>query len=418
MSIWLLGMGLCAMAEATDVSSIENTVYVEPMTAEAGTQLTISVKMKNEVAITGYEFYVELPEGLSFATDEDDFLLTELSTKRTTPKKTSFFDSTVDESGDLHVLCSTTAEDPSTGMLYAFSGHDGEVCTIIINIPADMASGEYPIVMKNIVLTPPAADISYETERVEATLTVNGKGDSRTMLDETSTTMPSASDGAVDVRVRRTIVGGEWNTICLPFAMSEAQVKEAFGQECQLADFIGCEATEDDDENVVGITVHFASVKAIEANHPYFIKVTENVKEFTVDGVTIMPDEASVDMDEYTVGKGKTKQTYYNSFVGTYVADTTVPSLALVVSGNKFWYSTGKTKIGGYRAYFDFYTVLSDVENEYGEVKACFHDDATGIETVKDEGMSVKGEIYSLSGQRVARAQKGVYIINGKKILK
>ena len=28
---------------------------------------------------------------------------------------------------------------------------------------------------------------------------------------------------------------------------------------------------------------------AIEANHPYVIKVTDDVDEFTVDGVTIVP---------------------------------------------------------------------------------------------------------------------------------
>ena len=38
-----------------------------------------------------------------------------------------------------------------------------------------------------------------------------------------------------------------------------------------------------------------------------------------------------------------------------YVAGTTVEDQMLFISGGKFWYSTGLTKMNGYRAYFDFY---------------------------------------------------------------
>ena len=42
-------------------------------------------------------------------------------------------------------------------------------------------------------------------------------------------------------------------------------------------------------------------------------------------------------------------------------------------------------------------------------------DDATGIKSVN----TTNGEnIYTLSGQRVSKAGKGVYIVNGKKVIK
>ena len=45
-------------------------------------------------------------------------------------------------------------------------------------------------------------------------------------------------------------------------------------------------------------------------------------------------------------------------------------------------------------------------------------DDKTGINMVKGEGFKVNGEFYNLNGQRVAQPTKGLYIVNGKKIIK
>lgn len=55
---------------------------------------------------------------------------------------------------------------------------------------------------------------------------------------------------------------------------------------------------------------------------------------------------------------------------------------------------------------------------EADEVKGFtfFFDDATGIANI--ETAAENGAIYNLAGQRVNKAQKGIYIINGKKILK
>ena len=45
-----------------------------------------------------------------------------------------------------------------------------------------------------------------------------------------------------------------------------------------------------------------------------------------------------------------------------------------------------------------------------------FADEATGIQTVQSEGVAVDG-YYNLSGQRVSQPTKGLYIVNGKKVL-
>jgi hypothetical protein len=45
-------------------------------------------------------------------------------------------------------------------------------------------------------------------------------------------------------------------------------------------------------------------------------------------------------------------------------------------------------------------------------------DEETGISTVQGSGLMVNGsEIFNLAGQRMSRVQKGVNIVNGKKVL-
>jgi len=67
--------------------------------------------------------------------------------------------------------------------------------------------------------------------------------------------------------------------------------------------------------------------------------------------------------------------------------------------------------IKGFRAYFDV-PVSS-------EVKALTFDgeDATGLKDIKDLNDS-NDLIYNIAGQRIQKMQKGINIINGKKILK
>ena len=45
-------------------------------------------------------------------------------------------------------------------------------------------------------------------------------------------------------------------------------------------------------------------------------------------------------------------------------------------------------------------------------------DDATGIESIaKSQELTANGQYYNLSGQRVAQPTKGLYIVNGRKVI-
>lgn len=241
-----------------------------------------------------------------------------------------------------------------------------------------------------------------------------------TILDENSTEEPQASNGEVDVKVLRTINANEWSTICLPFAMTAEQVKAAFGNDVKLSNFIGCDTQTDEDENITGINVKFENVASIDANHPYLINVSKAITEFTVDGVDIeVEDEPSVDCDR--IGKGTKKDPYiYNSFVGTYVANTEVPENTLFLSGNKFWYSTGATKMKAFRGYFDFYDILTSVEGAEAKICLTFDDSETTDINYRISPLdSWHSDMYNINGQKVGKNYKGIVIVDGqKKVIK
>lgn len=282
----------------------------------------------------------------------------------------------------------------------AFSG-DGVVAYVVLSMPENIEVGTYPISITNARIN--GADIDGTTFNVTVTDYIT--------LDENSLVAPEAAE-AVNVRMLRTINANSWSTICLPFEMTEAQTKEAFGSDVQLADFTGYETEEDDDENIVGITVNFEPVTAIEANHPYIIKVSSPVTEFSVEGVDIAPEE------EPTKAAVKRTKKQWSEMIGTYVAGTTIEEQMLFINGGKFWYSTGLTKMKAYRAYFDFYDVLTEVEEASVKVLFDIDDDETAIDEIINRKSS-NSKCFDLSGRKVVEPQQhGVYIINGKKTLK
>ena len=319
--------------------------------------------------------------------------------------------------GEEFTLSSSTTAEGFNVLAYntsasVISGTSGAIVSITLSADAGLAVGTVLNGQLNTAYISNRDGDSFDMDNVDFTITIGEPADTRTLLDENSTTPPTASGGAVDIRVRRTINANSWSTICLPFAMTEAQTKEVFGNDVQLADFTGYETTEDADENIVGITVNFSNVTALEANHPYIIKVSSPVTEFTLDNVEIAPEE------EPTNAVIKRTKKQWSEMIGTYVAETEIEAQMLFISGGNFWYSAGSTKMKGYRAYFDFYDVLTEVEN--AGVKMFVNIDGeeeTGIENVNVND-NPNGTIFDLSGRKLDKTpQKGVYIVNGKKIL-
>ena len=278
--------------------------------------------------------------------------------------------------------------------------------TVSFTVDGGVALGNYDVTLKNLWFGYGTSSKDYLDD---VTFTVHVVSAHSIVLDENSTTAPEAAEG-VNVTVKRTISANTWSTICLPFAMTEAQVKTAFGDDVQLAEFTGYKATEDGEGNVVEIKVNFSDATAIAANHPCLIKVSESVSEFTLDGVDIDPE------DEPTVATVKRTKKQWSEMIGTYAA-TTIEDQMLFLSGNKFWYSTGSSKIKGYRAWFDFYDVLTEVESSSARVSMFFDEVITDINKVSEKKSNISGAIFDLQGRRVNKPVQGIFIKDGKKII-
>ena len=159
-SIGILG----AYAEDTDISNVDNTLYIENVTVEKGTQVTLSLKMKNNVSVTGFQCNLYFPEGITVEKDEDDYPLIELSTERTTAKNTNIFEAVEQADGSIMILANSTKSK-------SFTGTDGEVATITLNIWQNVSSGDHVASIKGIALSD-VTGVSHDASDVNFTITV------------------------------------------------------------------------------------------------------------------------------------------------------------------------------------------------------------------------------------------------------
>ena len=152
------------------------------------------------------------------------------------------------------IACLSTANE-------TFIGTSGTLFTINITDDSELAVGSK---IQATLTEVSFSTTSAEEDLVDASfqITVGEPEDTRIVLDELSTTAPEDASG-VDVRVKRTIKAGDWNTICLPFAMTEEQCKAAFGDDVELADFFHCEATYSDDD-VIGLEIEIGRASCRE----------------------------------------------------------------------------------------------------------------------------------------------------------
>ncbi len=286
----------------------------------------------------------------------------------------------------------------------------GPLFTCTLEAAATLATGtDLTATLSEIKLTDAWA-VDHDADDATFTITTN---DGRITLDENSTIVPETSEENVKVKVLRTINANEWSTLVLPFDMTEEQVKEVFGNDVELAEYIEHEMNEEG----TAITVFFdnanLAVDGLMANNPYIIRTPKDITEFTVDGVTIDPDEEGA-IAEFTNGRTGSRKVVYGTFCGTYHAQTVVPENALFLSESQFWYSTGQTKMKAFRAYFNFVNVLTSVKQGAGVRISFSINEQSGIKDNNRETTN-NNRYYDLQGRRVKKPGKGLYIRNGKK---
>lgn len=198
-----------------------------------------------------------------------------------------------------------------------------------------------------------------------------------------------AAEG-VDLTLERTIYAdGEWETVCLPFALTAAQVAEVFGEGTKLAALTGSE----------GETLEFSTVTALEAGTPYLLLPTVAFTSKELEGVTLVAGEPTAVAEAGL------------AFTGVYEPTKIDQGDLFIAAGNKLKPSDGESAMKAFRAYFD-------VVGEGSGAKMFVVDEAAGGATgiVRADGsVETLDEVYTVSGVRVSKPTRGLYIINGKK---
>ena len=229
-------------------------------------------------------------------------------------------------------------------------------------------------------------------------------------LDEIATDLPT-NELNVGVQVNKTFTAGEWSTICLPFDMSGEQVKSAFGEKVELAEFVQWTISKDEEHGDTIVNMVFdKNVSALNCGRPYLIKPSEDITSFILNKVTINTNNYPVvelpDVEERNLA----------IFFGTYAVQPIWHSLYLKEGQLTMSDDEEECLVNAFSGYFNVYY-------EYGRISESIRYKMSFVDNTTTENLSVtKGiwpndEYYNLQGQRVETPSKGLFIKSGKKIL-
>ena len=128
--------------EFTDISQLENAIYIEPVSGLAGTTIDLPVKMKNVLTPVGCSFMLRLPDGLRLQTDKDGDVVYELGSRA---RKMSL--TMKDWDNGTYDFALTPSSATAT-----ITGSEDVVITFHVQIPDGMAAGDYKLWMTKCLI--------------------------------------------------------------------------------------------------------------------------------------------------------------------------------------------------------------------------------------------------------------------------
>lgn len=222
----------------------------------------------------------------------------------------------------------------------------------------------------------------------------------------------SGQTGDIMLKGRTLYKDDNWNTLCLPFSVNDfadtplegAIVKELVPNVSSL-----------DDDGI--LTLNFSDdLTAIEAGKPYIVKWKsgENIVNPVFYDVTISSTKPTA--VQFTGGQ----------FVGNYspfaINVDNIDEIVMLASGNRLGYSKNPRALSSCRAHFVIPVSKVNGSRAISGYVLNFEDGVTtGIIQMSDSSASPSenGGIFSLDGRRFSNvpSQKGVYVVNGKKVV-
>ncbi len=239
-----------------------------------------------------------------------------------------------------------------------------------------------------------------------------GSADFNITLDETknNTTLLSNYDGMtvnVTLKGRTLYKDGNWNTLCLPFSMTDG--------EATIQTFTNAEMG---DNGTLNLNFNEATT-SVSAGTPCLIKWESgtDVEDPVFENVVIANGEPS------SVASGNVAFNGTFSPVEFTANDKTKLYLA---AGNTLYYPNAAFTMNGFRAYFELSggIVAGDPSASVNQFAIHFNDETTAIDNIQwsmvnGQWSMEKDEWYTIDGIKLQGkpSQKGLYIHNGKKFL-
>lgn len=200
-----------------------------------------------------------------------------------------------------------------------------------------------------------------------------------------------------DITLNRTLVADKWNTLCVPFAISEEEIKANFGEGTLVEKF----------DAVNGNTVNFADSTSIEAGVPYLIKPTVAGTTYTFYGKEVSADAPKTE--------GNADVTFQGIYSPTDITNKGTVKAAGVTEGGKVLFVNPGSQTKAFRCFF---TISDNASITPAMLKISIKGVETAINSiVMDNSNATDNAVYNLQGQRVNgnSLTKGIYIKNGKK---
>jgi len=209
-----------------------------------------------------------------------------------------------------------------------------------------------------------------------------------------------------DVTTSRVVFTG-WNTISLPFSLTESELNEAFGEDCKLEKLVGVESAGG------ALVLNFQDCKSqgLQANVPYILHYTGTTASKRIVKQTLVEEGISslsftVDGTVVTM-RGLDKQTDSHGLYGILAKDNAEAQFVSVDDiANGFHATRCCISISNGNT-----AILKTNHIAAGEV--------TSIHAVAKVGEKV--DVYNVSGIKVADnvngLQPGIYIVKGRKVL-
>ena len=416
--LFLLTMATCGIGMSSDYIPLQGALTVDDAVINSGGSVRVTLKLaklpEDGTLLKGVQFDLYLPEGITISSiytieisSDQNYDIFDKETGEQLNR--CFLTYSVNKLANNHfrfILDNQTNELPlKIGGLISFTIKHVE--DVVINNYLSTVGGSNEIAA---ILIAGEDDTKYIQDPFSFNVTIP--------LDENKAGGYEAFNPYTGkVVVKRQISANNWNTICLPFEMTNSQAKAVFGDDVKIAKFAGCNSNMKDDK-VAGLNLKFTSVETIEANKPYLIKISTPVTDpFSLEKVTVVDADSPIEM----VGE--------DSFIGTYKYITGLGSTDkpyLFLSGNKFYTAVGNTDFKPFRAYFDLKDLKEFRDNTTASsVNINFFVDDDQVTEIKgvtlDNG--VVDAVYDLQGRKVKveddhlnTLQKGIYIINGQKV--